>query len=39
MIGIVSALTNATTAMGTIFALSQFEKKPEDIEEIDINIE
>ena len=39
MIGIVSALTNATTAMGAIFALSQFEKKPEDIEEIDINIE
>lgn len=38
-IGILCALTNATTGMGAIFLLSQFEKKPDDIEEIDINIE
>ena len=39
MIAGICALTNATTAMGTIFLLSQFEKKPDDIEEIDIHIE
>ncbi len=38
-IGILVALTNATTGMGAIFLLSQFEKKPDDIEEIDIHIE
>lgn len=38
-IGILAALTNATTGMGAAFVLSQFDKKPDDIEEIDINIE
>ena len=38
-IGILIALTNATTGMGAVFLLSQFDKKPDDIEEIDINIE
>ena len=38
-IGILVALTNATSGMGAIFLLSQFDKKPDDIEEIDINIE
>ena len=38
-IGILCALTNATTGMGAIFLLSQFDKKPDDIEEIYINIE
>lgn len=39
MIGIVAALTNSATAMSTIFLISQFEKRPDDIEEIDIHIE
>ncbi len=38
-IGILTALTNATTGMGAVFLLSQFDKKPDDIEEIDIHIE
>lgn len=39
MIAGVGALTNSTTAMGTVFLLAQFEQKPKDIEEIDIHIE
>lgn len=39
MLAIVCALTNSTTAMGAVFLLAQFEKRPDDIEEIDINIE
>lgn len=33
------ALTNSTTGMGATFILAQIEKKPENIDEIDINIE
>ncbi len=39
MIALLLALTNATTGMGAVFAISQFEKKPEDLEQIDISIE
>lgn len=39
MIAALLALTNATSGMGSVFLLSQFNKKPEDLEEIDIKIE
>ena len=39
VIGILIALTNSATGMGSTFLLSQFNKKPEDLEEIDIKIE